>query len=370
MKLPTQGTDPESDGIPVFSLTDAQASNMTDGVLVIGGDYGVEIFYDSVSAFEVRQLVPAVFSDGNWSRQVDLYGNPVEATALSTSLFPTNDDVDNFLVTEALTPTGFIIEGSEPSDPGTGGGDGGDPESDGIPVFSLTDAQASNMTDGVLVIGGDYGVEIFYDSVSAFEVRQLVPAVFSDGNWSRQVDLYGNPVEATALSTSLFPTNDDVDNFLVTEALTPTGFIIEGSEPSDPGTGGGDGGDPESDGIPVFSLTDAQASNMTDGVLVIGGDYGVEIFYDSVSAFEVRQLVPAVFSDGNWSRQVDLYGNPVEATALSTSLFPTNDDVDNFLVTEALTPADLLSKTMNTPTPAPIQAPVGVMAVKGMGLFS
>ena len=40
---------------------------------------------------------------------------------------------------------------------------------------------------------------------------------------------------------------------------------------------------------------------MTDGVLVSGGDYALEIFHDEVTFTDIRQLVPAVFVDGNWS---------------------------------------------------------------------
>ena len=79
---------------------------------------------------------------------------------------------------------------------------------------------------------------------------------------------------------------------------------------------------------------------MTDGVLTFAGDYALEIFYDELTFTDVKQLVPAVFIDGNWSRQVDVYGNPVAATALSSTLFPTTTDVDNFLATEALAPSD------------------------------
>ena len=296
---------------------------MTDGVLTFAGDYALEIFYDELTFTDVKQLVPAVFIDGNWSRQVDVYGNPVAATALSSTLFPTTTDVDNFLATEALAPVGFIVEDTDPTDPGTGGGDGGGHEGDGLPVFTLTIDQAINMTDGVLTFAGDYALEIFFDELTFTGVKQLVPAVFIDGNWSRQVDVYGNPVAATALSSTLFPTTTDVDNFLATEALAPVGFIVEDTDPTDPGTGGGDGGgDHVGDGLPVFTLTIDQAINMTDGVLTFAGDYALEIFFDELTLTDVRQLVPAVFIDGNWSRQVDVYGNPVAATALSSTLFP------------------------------------------------
>ena len=227
---------------------------MTDGVLTFAGDYALEIFFDELTFTDVKQLVPAVFIDGNWSRQVDVYGNPVAATALSSTLFPTTTDVDNFLATEALAPVGFIVEDTDPTDPGTGGGDGGGHEGDGLPVFTLTIDQAINMTDGVLTFAGDYALEIFYDELTFTDVKQLVPAVFIDGNWSRQVDVYGNPVAATALSSTLFPTTTDVDNFLATEALAPVGFIVEDTDPTDPGTGGGDGGGHEGDGLPVFTL--------------------------------------------------------------------------------------------------------------------
>ena len=332
----------EGDGLPVFTLTIDQAINMTDGVLTFAGDYALEIFFDELTFTDVKQLVPAVFIDGNWSRQVDVYGNPVAATALSSTLFPTTTDVDNFLATEALAPVGFIVEDTDPTDPGTGGGDGGGHEGDGLPVFTLTIDQAINMTDGVLTFAGDYALEIFFDELTFTGVKQLVPAVFIDGNWSRQVDVYGNPVAATALSSTLFPTTTDVDNFLATEALAPVGFIVEDTDPTDPGTGGGDGGDHEGDGLPVFTLTIDQAINMTDGVLTFAGDYALEIFFDELTFTDVRQLVPAVFIDGNWSRQVDVYGNPVAATALSSTLFPTTTDVDNFLATEALAPVGFI----------------------------
>ena len=32
----------------------------------------------------------------------------------------------------------------------------------------------------------------------------------------------------------------------------PVGFIVEDTDPTDPGTGGGDGGGHEGDGLPVF----------------------------------------------------------------------------------------------------------------------
>ena len=89
------------------------------------------------------------------------------------------------------------------------------------------------MTDGILVSGGDYALEIFHDEVTFTDIRQLVPAVFVDGNWSGQVDVYGNPVAATALSGTLFPTTIDVDNFLATEALAIR--VVEDIDPNDPG---------------------------------------------------------------------------------------------------------------------------------------
>ena len=122
----------------------------------------------------------------------------------------------------------------------------------------------------------------------------MVPAVFSDGNWSRQVDLYGNPVEATTLSTTLFPTTADVDNFLATQALTPAGFIVENDEHTDPGTAPGTdpGVDPGTEeGIPVFSLTGDQVSFLTDWVIAHPGNFAIDVFMDPFTYLESMQLI-------------------------------------------------------------------------------
>ena len=154
------------------------------------------------------------------------------------------------------------------------------------------------MTDGVLVAGGDYALEIFFDELTFTDVRQLVPAVFVDGNWSRQVDVYGNPVAATALSSTLFPTTTDVDNFLATEALAPVGFIVEDTDPTDPGTGGGDGGDHNGtdpgtgeEGIPVFALTGEQTAFLTDAWIVHPGNFAIDVFFDPFTYAESMHLI-------------------------------------------------------------------------------
>ena len=166
------------------------------------------------------------------------------------------------------------------------------------------------MTDGVLVSGGDYALEIFHDEVTFTDIRQLVPAVFVDGNWSRQVDVYGNPVAATALSSTLFPTTTDIDNFLATEALAPIGFIVENIDPTDPGTGGGTVDFNGSDGLPVYSLTAGQAQYLTNGIQPLAGVYAVDVWIDPTTATESRTLVDAFdeLGDGNWSAVTDQYG--------------------------------------------------------------
>ena len=87
------------------------------------------------------------------------------------------------------------------------------------------------MTDGVLVGAGDYALEIYYDEVTFTEIKQLVPAVQLDGNWSRQVDGFGDPVDGTLLSSTLFPTTAEVESYLAAEALSPIGFILEAGVP-------------------------------------------------------------------------------------------------------------------------------------------
>ena len=78
---------------------------------------------------------------------------------------------------------------------------------------------------------------------------------------------------------------ETIESFLTQENLQSVGSIV--AQPNNPGSGAGGGGNNNnpvdlnmSNGLPVFSLSDTQVQNLTNGAQPAGGNFAVEIFFD------------------------------------------------------------------------------------------
>ena len=334
------GEGGEPHGLPVFNLTMNQAESLVDGYAP-AGSYAVEIFIDSDTGIEQRLLVGAVQLAGEWEREFDAVGNPVELP-ISSAHFPTTDAIYQYIDQQNLEPIGYIIEqhdhnGTDPggdyngTDPGTGGDQNG---TQGLPVFALTMNQAETLIDGYAP-AGSYAVEIFIDSDTGIEQRLLVGAVQLAGEWERELDAVGNPVELP-ISSAHFPTTDAIYQYIDQQNLEPIGFIIEDHQGHDPEDPHNPGTDHDYEGLPVFNLTMNQAESLVDGYAP-AGSYAVEIFIDSDTGIEQRLLVGAVQLAGEWEREFDAVGNPVELP-ISSAHFPTTDAIYQYIDQQNLEP--------------------------------
>ena len=98
------------------------------------------------------------------------------------------------------------------------------------------------------------GFEIFkpdyhnWNLYSSWIIKLLVSAIQLDGEWEREFDAIGNPVESP-ISSAHFPTADAIYQYIDQQNLEPIGYIIEqhdhnGTDPgidyngTNPGTGG------------------------------------------------------------------------------------------------------------------------------------
>ena len=75
-------------------------------------------------------------------------------------------------------------------------------------------------------------------------------------------------------------------------------------------------------GLPVFSLSDTQVQNLTNGAQPAGGNFAVEIFFDPITSYEIRQLVAAVMTGGNWTKELDPFSNSPIITDIDPSTYP------------------------------------------------
>ena len=92
--------------------------------------------------------------------------------------------------------------------------------------------QAETLIDGYAP-AGSYAVEIFMDYQTGIEQRLLVSAIQLDGEWERELDAVGNPVEIP-ISSAHFPTTDAIYQYIDQQNLEPIGFIVEDHQGHDP----------------------------------------------------------------------------------------------------------------------------------------
>ena len=227
--------------------------------------------------------VGAVQLAGEWEREFDAVGNPVELpihpltslplmlfTSILTSKILNLSDIssNNMITTELIlvvTITARIraqvkVIRMVPRITG---------------FFALTMNQAETLIDGYAP-AGSYAVEIFIDSDTGIEQR-LVGAVQLAGEWERELDAVGNPVELP-ISSAHFPTTDAIYQYIDRQNLEPIGFIIEDHQGHDPEDPHNPGTDHDYEGLPVFNLTMNQAESLVDGYAP-AGSYAVEILY-------------------------------------------------------------------------------------------
>ena len=227
-----------SNGLPVFSLSDTQVQNLTNGAQPTGGNFAVEIFFDPITSYEIRQLVAAVMTGGNWTKELDPFSNSPIITDIDPSTYPTMETIESFLTQENLQSVGSIV--AQPNNPGGGAGGGGNNNnpvdlnmSNGLPVFSLSDTQVQNLTNGAQPAGGNFAVEIFFDPITSYEIRQLVAAVMTGGNWTKELDPFSNSPIITDIDPSTYPTMETIESFLTQENLQSVGSIV--AQPNNPG---------------------------------------------------------------------------------------------------------------------------------------
>ena len=208
-----------------------QAETLMDGYAP-AGSYAVEIFMDYQTGIEQRLLVSAIQLDGEWEREFDAIGNPVESP-ISSAHFPTADAIYQYIDQQNLEPIGYIIEQHDHNGTdtgidynGTNPGTGGDHnDTQGLPVFALTMNQAETFMGGYAP-AGSYAVEIFMDYQTGIEQRLLVSAIQLDEEWEREFDAIGNPVESPISSTQ-FPTANHIYHYIDGQNLQPIGYIVE-----------------------------------------------------------------------------------------------------------------------------------------------
>ena len=348
-----------SNGLPVFSLSDTQVQNLTNGAQPTGGNFAVEIFFDPITSYEIRQLVAAVMTGGNWTKELDPFSNSPIITDIDPSTYPTMETIESFLTQENLQSVGSIV--AQPNNPGSGAGGGGNNNnpvdlnmSNGLPVFSLSDTQVQNLTNGAQPTGGNFAVEIFFDPITSYEIRQLVAAVMTGGNWTKELDPFSNSPIITDIDPSTYPTMETIESFLTQENLQSVGSIVE--QPNNPGGGAGGGGNNNnpvdlnmSNGLPVFSLSDTQVQNLTNGAQPTGGNFAVEIFFDPITSYEIRQLVAAVMTGGNWTKELDPFSNSPIITDIDPSTYPTMETIESFLTQENLQSVGSIVAQPNNP---------------------
>ena len=336
------GTDPENEGLPVFTFNTTQAETLADNV-VPAGSYAIEIFTDS-NGIENRLLVAAVQVDGNWVREYNSNNNPIEYP-ISSAQFPTTNDIHTYIDEQGLEPNGFITEDhsdpNDPVDPGTDPNDpvdpGTDPENEGLPVFDFSMNQAESLVDGYAP-ERTYAIEIFFDSVDQIEKRMLVKAILVAGAWQREFDSSGDPLELP-ISSAHFPSIDSIESYFDNQNLEPIGFIVEdpddhgGYDPEDPNN---PGTDPENEGLPVFDLSMNQAESLVDGYAP-AGTYAIEIFVDPIDEIERRMLVKAILVADAWERELDSSGDPLELP-ISSAHFPSIDSIESYFDNQNLEP--------------------------------
>jgi hypothetical protein len=221
----------------------------------------------------------------------------------------------------------------EPVDPGTGPGDGNDSDPEGMPIFALSITQAEILADGIAP-AGNYAFEIFLDQ-GGVEIRQLVGVTEVAGNWERSINQNGQQV-IYPISSAYFPTLESIEAWSVQQNLEPIGFL---SEHHDPGTGPGDGNDPDPEGMPIFALSITQAETLADGIAP-AGNYAFEIFLDQ-GGVEIRQLVGVTVVAGNWERSINHNGQQV-IYPISSAYFPTLESIEAWTVQQNLEPIGFL----------------------------
>ena len=343
------GTDPgehnDTQGLPVFALDVTQAETLIDG-LAPAGSYAIEIFMDYDTGMEYRLLIGAVELDGLWEREFDAIGNPVELP-ISSAHFPTPDAIYQYIDQQNLEPIGYIIEQhdhneSDPggdyngTDPGTGGDHNG---TQGLPVFALTMNQAETLMDGYAP-AGSYAVEIFMDYQTGIEQRLLVSAIQLDGEWEREFDAIGNPVESP-ISSAHFPTADSIYQYIDQQNLEPIGFITEDPQEHDPEDPQNSGTDKDHEELPVFALPGGVVTILAPSAPNTGGNYVVEFYTDLTIGANLKKLVAVEKVEGQWQRTIDPISGYIEGYPLNAD-FTDMEFVMTYLGWQGITDADIL----------------------------
>jgi hypothetical protein len=225
----------QGSGPAVYELTPAHIEALTGSASAQERNYSIVEQDDGQGPYLV--IKPMELVAGNW--QEDTNGAP----------YP----LDPSISTMAQVETYLTNNNIEPVDPGTGPGDGNDPDPEGMPIFALSITQAEILADGIAP-AGNYAFEIFLDQ-GGVEIRQLVGVTEVAGNWERSINQNGQQV-IYPISSAYFPTLESIEAWTVQQNLEPIGFL---SEHHDPGTGPGDGNDPDPEGMPIFALSTTQA---------------------------------------------------------------------------------------------------------------
>ena len=117
------------------------------------------------------------------------------------------------------------------SDSGTGdsGSDSDeDTASHGLPVYTLSQIQVDSLVGANVANSGTYAIEIWTDFSSSTENKKLVSAEQIDNEWQREEDSNGVTVEFDLVPA--YDSFDEVNGYISSQNLTPTGHIIDEEE--------------------------------------------------------------------------------------------------------------------------------------------
>ena len=128
---------------------------------------------------------------------------------------------------------------TDSGDPGSGSGSdsgtddsGSDSDEDtashGLPVYTLSQTQVDSLVGANVANSGTYAIEIWTDFSSSTENKKLVSAEHIDNEWHREEDSNGVTVEFDLVPA--YDSFDEVNGYISSQNLTPTGHIIDEEE--------------------------------------------------------------------------------------------------------------------------------------------
>ena len=160
-----------SGNIEVYQLEASHISELTTSSNSIPGNYSIveELNASNLPEIRIRPMIDS--GGGNWANvgpNQYYYAKPT---------YPTLASINSYLAEQGIQ----AINSQGNNNPGGGAGGGGNNNnpvdlnmSNGLPVFSLSDTQVQNLTNGAQPTGGNFAVEIFFDPITSYEIRQLV----------------------------------------------------------------------------------------------------------------------------------------------------------------------------------------------------